>query len=352
MPPPVDDEQRVFSRTSGVVRASRGGQTQVASTHSRFAANTSDSVYAPAPPTRRLNFVGQSLSGQSFSILHCEAKNEIPVPGIFPRGSPLISVYDSDDDSLPRRADEDLRAASDADQDPRSGSEESDSDSSARSWDSDAIAEAAQERAGERRRLGVANVLDDDTLYLNDHRPSPSPATFIDAFRCSICFEIFSHPVLYSCGHTHCYVCIRPVPHRHYAFEQAIAQLYPEWVDSSNVAFSFPELVVPTPPANAEELREKARERMARRRAALDTLDVDSAEAKHAKERARAASRKYREANRSKIVESQRMQRWVAFNRTHTIEETAAQRAKQLQRQEMVAQEEMIKRIFKGHGDV
>ncbi|KAJ7062239.1 hypothetical protein C8F01DRAFT_1368869 [Mycena amicta] len=100
---------------------------------------------------------------------------------------------------------------------------------------------------------------------------------------------------------------------------------------------------------HTEELREKARERMAKRRAALNTLDANSPEAKDVRERAQEARRKYREANRSKIVENQRVRRCIAFDRTHTIEESAARRMQQQHRREMVEQEETLKRIFKKH---
>ncbi|KAJ7059366.1 hypothetical protein C8F01DRAFT_1255066 [Mycena amicta] len=228
MPPRVDDEQRFFTRTSAVVRASRGRQPHAAST-----SPTHNS--GPSSPPRRLRYVGESLA----------------VPGIFPRGSPLVSFYDSDSPP-PRDADGDHPA-----------SEESDSESavSAWSWDSDADREASEQHRRLRpplRRVDYSTsrrAINAREFYLSDARPPPSPDTIMDAFKCSICLGLLSHPV------ANCYVCIRgallrssrcPVctavideePYRHYAFEQAIAATYPDWIDDSEVLYTYPELLM------------------------------------------------------------------------------------------------------------
>ncbi|KAJ7103990.1 hypothetical protein B0H15DRAFT_942025 [Mycena belliarum] len=80
--------------------------------------------------------------------------------------------------------------------------------------------------------------------------------------QCGICRCVKSHPVSYTCGHSHCYVCIRMwlerkwtcpecvtvmdrAPFRQYAEEAAIAFDYPEWEDRSVVDYSFDGLVFP-----------------------------------------------------------------------------------------------------------
>ncbi|KAK6993085.1 hypothetical protein R3P38DRAFT_3224100 [Favolaschia claudopus] len=82
---------------------------------------------------------------------------------------------------------------------------------------------------------------------------------------CGICLLVKSHPVSYTCGHSHCYVCIRmwleyewkcPVcmatmyrpPFRHWGEEDWIAGEYPEWKDRSVVDYSWRGLEFPEEP--------------------------------------------------------------------------------------------------------
>ncbi|KAJ7440407.1 hypothetical protein B0H11DRAFT_2253026 [Mycena galericulata] len=74
--------------------------------------------------------------------------------------------------------------------------------------------------------------------------------------RCGICLHVKSHPVSYTCGHSHCYCCIRlwleerwvcptcvtvmnMAPHRNYEEEAGIASDFPDWVDDSEVDYSW-----------------------------------------------------------------------------------------------------------------
>ncbi|KAJ7457545.1 hypothetical protein B0H11DRAFT_2243302 [Mycena galericulata] len=74
--------------------------------------------------------------------------------------------------------------------------------------------------------------------------------------KCGICHMVKSHPVSYTCGHSHCYACIRvwlerkwtcpecvtPMhrpPFRHYGEEAWIADAYPEWENGSEVDYSW-----------------------------------------------------------------------------------------------------------------
>ncbi|KAJ7022284.1 hypothetical protein C8F04DRAFT_1194588 [Mycena alexandri] len=86
--------------------------------------------------------------------------------------------------------------------------------------------------------------------------------------RCSLCTAVKSHPVSYPCGHSHCYACIRlwleqdwkcPVtacrtvlrtePHRHFAEEQALAEAFPNWVNTTVVTYNWEGLTFPKVPA-------------------------------------------------------------------------------------------------------
>ncbi|KAJ7606397.1 hypothetical protein DFH06DRAFT_1348106 [Mycena polygramma] len=47
-----------------------------------------------------------------------------------------------------------------------------------------------------------------DALWLTLDRPPVLTATVADN-ECGLCHSVKSHPVRYSCGHSHCYVCVR-----------------------------------------------------------------------------------------------------------------------------------------------
>ncbi|KAJ6513593.1 hypothetical protein C8R47DRAFT_1206910 [Mycena vitilis] len=98
-------------------------------------------------------------------------------------------------------------------------------------------------------------------LWKNGRGPPHQDATE-DHHRCSICLSAKSHPVSYTCGHSHCFACIRVwleynwtcpdcvtkmylPPFRNYAEEAALALAYPQWQDSSEVDYSFEGLIFP-----------------------------------------------------------------------------------------------------------
>ncbi|KAJ7429109.1 hypothetical protein B0H11DRAFT_2266965 [Mycena galericulata] len=100
-----------------------------------------------------------------------------------------------------------------------------------------------------------------DDLLLNGVAPTPRETTRSHQ-RCGICLNVKSHPVSYTCGHSHCYCCIRlwleqrwvcPTcvtvmnmpPHRNYEEEAGIALDYPDWVDQSVVDYSWDGLRFP-----------------------------------------------------------------------------------------------------------
>ncbi|KAJ7079827.1 hypothetical protein B0H15DRAFT_953915 [Mycena belliarum] len=101
-------------------------------------------------------------------------------------------------------------------------------------------------------------------LYLSEVRP-PSLADFKEHHMCAICFGVKCHPVVYECGHSQCYVCVRVwlekswscpecwktmirVPSRCYGEEHSIAADYLErgWVDKSQVSYDWLGLTFPT----------------------------------------------------------------------------------------------------------
>ncbi|KAJ7867429.1 hypothetical protein B0H13DRAFT_1897574 [Mycena leptocephala] len=118
-------------------------------------------------------------------------------------------------------------------------------------------------------------------LYENDARP-PTRSTTKSHQRCGLCGNVKSHPVSYGfslpiflfmltslgtryeCGHSHCYVCIRlhlefdwacphcskiitRAPYCHHGEEDGITCDFPDWHDTSRVAYSWDGLTWPRP---------------------------------------------------------------------------------------------------------
>ncbi|KAJ6489354.1 hypothetical protein C8R47DRAFT_1215700 [Mycena vitilis] len=127
--------------------------------------------------------------------------------------------------------------------------------------------EVLSRRAG--KRATRKTPLQGEDLYLTDARPGPegSPHSNLE---CGICFSIKSHPVLYACGHSHCFVCIHPWlekswncpqcrakmtarPIRHEDLEKEIAAVHPDWKDSSVVKLSWAGLRFPHPEGTEED---------------------------------------------------------------------------------------------------
>ncbi|KAJ6456358.1 hypothetical protein C8R47DRAFT_1227898 [Mycena vitilis] len=98
---------------------------------------------------------------------------------------------------------------------------------------------------------------------------------------------------------------------------------------------------------NEDELREKARQRMARIKAEEDL-------AEQAKVRAREASKKYRQTHAAQLAHRQRIIRMEAYERKHDhrawlarYEKLQAQRAEAQEMEEMRRHEEEFRRIDK-----
>ncbi|KAJ6524052.1 hypothetical protein B0H19DRAFT_1085512 [Mycena capillaripes] len=72
----------------------------------------------------------------------------------------------------------------------------------------------------EGRRAARDKPLVEDDLYLNDARPSLVAYPRLEQ-TCTICLGLKSHPVVYTCGHSHCFVCIR-FPLRHHGSARTV----------------------------------------------------------------------------------------------------------------------------------
>ncbi|KAJ7711713.1 hypothetical protein B0H16DRAFT_1744926 [Mycena metata] len=120
-------------------------------------------------------------------------------------------------------------------------------------------------RGGNRDRRNPP--LEADALYAMNICPDLQPAKW-PHYKCGICQYAKSHPVVTSCGHSYCYVCIRlwferswkcphcretsiSTPLRNYDYEAAITQDHPEWNDQSVVTYSWAGLQFPYVPNGA-----------------------------------------------------------------------------------------------------
>ncbi|KAJ7130746.1 hypothetical protein C8R43DRAFT_1133836 [Mycena crocata] len=91
----------------------------------------------------------------------------------------------------------------------------------------------------------VSPLLVED-LWDSPHGPPYVAGSVSEEFQCGICLQLKSHPVSYTCGHSHCYSCIRVwleeqwscpdcraiitvAPFRVYAEERHIARHYGNW---------------------------------------------------------------------------------------------------------------------------
>ncbi|KAJ7023224.1 hypothetical protein C8F04DRAFT_1271649 [Mycena alexandri] len=122
-----------------------------------------------------------------------------------------------------------------------------------------------QERRARGDRTPRDSPLTEDDLFIGIARP-PTLRTDRAHWTCSLCSNVKAHPVAYTCGHSHCFVCIRlhlerswkcPLPdcaklmrqppHRIYSEEQGIAYDFPHWDDPSVVSYSWDGLTFPRP---------------------------------------------------------------------------------------------------------
>ncbi|KAJ6556338.1 hypothetical protein B0H19DRAFT_1262410 [Mycena capillaripes] len=113
------------------------------------------------------------------------------------------------------------------------------------------------------RRVAHETPLTKDDLYLDDLRPLMVTYPKI-LHTCSLCLGLKSHPVVYICGHSHCFVCTRisletswackscgktitrrPVPHEEE--EASIARDFFAGWDESRVTYNWKGLSFPRP---------------------------------------------------------------------------------------------------------
>ncbi|KAJ7653996.1 hypothetical protein DFH06DRAFT_1330096 [Mycena polygramma] len=111
-------------------------------------------------------------------------------------------------------------------------------------------------------RMPREEPLTEDNLYLTDARPTELGYARL-AHLCSLCHGVKSHPVIYPCKHSHCYVCIRisletswSCPDCEEALRRAplasgeeaasIAEDHGDW-DASEVSMSWAGLSFPRP---------------------------------------------------------------------------------------------------------
>ncbi|KAJ7865251.1 hypothetical protein B0H13DRAFT_2353092 [Mycena leptocephala] len=135
-----------------------------------------------------------------------------------------------------------------------------------------AVQSSARTRLRRRPVNGVRQTrippLSHEKLWLTRDRPRLQTSTD-PRDMCSICESIKSHPVLYECGHSHCYVCCRLFlevawkcpefgceaimycrPVRDSTEEARITAAHPNRKDNSRVDYSWDGLIFPKRPAS------------------------------------------------------------------------------------------------------
>ncbi|KAJ7655777.1 hypothetical protein DFH06DRAFT_1329212 [Mycena polygramma] len=188
--------------------------------------------------------------------------------------------------------------------------------------------------------------LTSEALWLTPHRP-PLLAASVPDNECGLCHCVKSHPVRYKCGHSHCYVCIRVWLEHSWECPDYFCGLTMR--EQPCADFSEEARIAETETENEEELREKARQRMARYRA---RIKAEEGLAEQARVRAREASKKYRQTHAAQLAHRQRIVRMEAYERKHghrawlaRYEKLQAQRAEAQELQEMRRHEEEFRRI-------
>ncbi|KAJ7814309.1 hypothetical protein B0H13DRAFT_2381836 [Mycena leptocephala] len=113
----------------------------------------------------------------------------------------------------------------------------------------------------EGSRVERPSPLEFDDCFIGAARPA-ALTTDRDHQTCAVCRQVKSHPVLYECGHSHCYACIRlwleqrwtcpecqgtihSPPIRHRGEEKGIEVDFPARVDGTAVTYSWDGLTFP-----------------------------------------------------------------------------------------------------------
>ncbi|KAJ6528207.1 hypothetical protein B0H19DRAFT_1083727 [Mycena capillaripes] len=118
-------------------------------------------------------------------------------------------------------------------------------------------------RTGKRDKRDVP--LEEADLYVG--HPRPPFRNPLAGHKCRVCGCIKSHPVVNKCGHSYCYVCIRLRLEEHWTCphvdcnrilhgppaidvgeEDSVKADYPDWVDESQVSYTWDGLRFPRPP--------------------------------------------------------------------------------------------------------
>ncbi|KAJ7049005.1 hypothetical protein C8F01DRAFT_1266152 [Mycena amicta] len=122
----------------------------------------------------------------------------------------------------------------------------------------------------------------EELIYIDDVRPPANgPEERLPLHCCVICSDLFSHPVVLTCGHCYCFRCIRhhfcrdmhcprcrrvvrTEPQRCYDFEELLEStyraLYPEWQDNSRINICFDGLYLDPPESEETEGSEESEE--------------------------------------------------------------------------------------------
>ncbi|KAJ7049500.1 hypothetical protein C8F01DRAFT_1265411 [Mycena amicta] len=177
------------------------------------------------------------------------------------------------------------------------------------------------------------------TLYIDPFEEPPKLANVYPAHKCGLCGSLASRPVLLWCNHLFCFVCIRlhlnkswdcpdgscraqqrrPPWHRG-ELEKEIGEVYTGFADFTQVHYGWGDVRFPgtavtaSSSSNADELREKARERMAKLRA---RVAADETLATKAQERACEASASYRRRHAEEVSRRAKEKRERLWARRH-----------------------------------
>ncbi|KAJ6503462.1 hypothetical protein C8R47DRAFT_1210707 [Mycena vitilis] len=111
-------------------------------------------------------------------------------------------------------------------------------------------------------RVPRAEPLSLKGLWIDGVEPPPRDPEATPHLECSVCKQVKMCPVTSSCGHSHCYPCVRmaleytfncpscrtvmtSAPFRCWAEEHCIALAHPDWNNTARVTYDFDGLVFP-----------------------------------------------------------------------------------------------------------